>query len=838
MRPKNDILENCLERLAHGDTLEACLADYPQQADELRPLLQAAQQIHFLPSQQPNVAADRRIEQRLRRAVRQRDQVMIAPRRRPFAMENVMKSVTRLVPRVALGVVALGLIIFLIAQMPFWRAPEAEPVVSSTAIAVVGSESADNSGLDLSADPGEVPLYRITAQPVPDTPEAMLAWATEFGLTDPAIYERPYRDDPAIYVIGSDDRRLVFPSNLDSTGEIIYIDPKVSHMGDTLTFAEASESAVSFLREHKLLPATYQVDEPLLGMISNNIMQSVIVRATVPEGVIGVMNSFEGAMELVITDQGQVAFASLRQLMVESADNVPIISAQEAYEKALAGQTVGVATYSNVPPADGRTSTYTPSHNWQVGQEMTVTGQLNLFVNVEDGIFKASLLHADTFEFQLTGPRMAELAEENWPGAYRIQGVLTAQLSDREWELEVQDWQQIAYEDMNCLIGELVRQDNSVLFRSDEGEEYDLREAPEEIASGERLQVCLNLPAEQGMDLDWTSIQVPPPSEQVFSGGIVQEVAVTRVVVAETGEAEEETAVRQPIPPIPLPPGSEAANEAPVTFPDSPHELGDSVEMIGYIQGTRIVDDDAGSSRLELLLVNDADQSEIDYPFTYPLVAPAELMEEMAAFADLHIRVVGEIVSAPESAMSITSQSQAIAVESFDRPWPEEKLENFLGRFTVEEIEGQRRRIFTDHATEQRYVVDPQYTVVVREDDVMMNEAQILLTAVVHPFAQPIGGLPVLLNRGQSAGPAITAATDISQVPLPPTDRIGIINEVFRRGNQIGENDVIERVELVYPYDSYSNQSVMGAQPVEPVWIFYGRTAGTFSFTMTVRAVK
>jgi hypothetical protein len=39
MRPQNDPLEICLERLAQGDTIDNCLADYPQDADVLRPLL-------------------------------------------------------------------------------------------------------------------------------------------------------------------------------------------------------------------------------------------------------------------------------------------------------------------------------------------------------------------------------------------------------------------------------------------------------------------------------------------------------------------------------------------------------------------------------------------------------------------------------------------------------------------------------------------------------------------------------------------------------------------------------------------------------------------------------
>jgi hypothetical protein len=92
IRRQNDILEICLERLAQGDTIENCLADYPQRADELRPYLQAAQQLRVLSEQRPSAAADKQIEQRLRRAVRQRSQVRVTPRERPFATGRANRS--------------------------------------------------------------------------------------------------------------------------------------------------------------------------------------------------------------------------------------------------------------------------------------------------------------------------------------------------------------------------------------------------------------------------------------------------------------------------------------------------------------------------------------------------------------------------------------------------------------------------------------------------------------------------------------------------------------------------------------------------------------------------
>ena len=74
MHPEwNDILDECLDRvLQRGETLEQCLADYPDQADELRPLLQAALETRQAHSFVPDRDRKRVARQRLFDAVEKR----------------------------------------------------------------------------------------------------------------------------------------------------------------------------------------------------------------------------------------------------------------------------------------------------------------------------------------------------------------------------------------------------------------------------------------------------------------------------------------------------------------------------------------------------------------------------------------------------------------------------------------------------------------------------------------------------------------------------------------------------------------------------------------------
>ena len=276
------------------------------------------------------------------------------------------------------------------------------------------------------------------------------------------------------------------------------------------------------------------------------------------------------------------------------------------------------------------------------------------------------------------------------------------------------------------------------------------------------------------------------------------------------------------------------------------------MELTGIVNMMRIVDE-AGEEHLEATIINDGEQGEAAYPRSYPLLAEPDLLAEMAQFNNLHIRINGRVVVSPEDSfvMSyVTGHDQAIAVDSFDRPWPEEKMEQFLGHFSLQEIEGQERLVFTDHATDQTYVINPpDMPPEAFVHDPALQEEQILLTGVIRPM-RSFGGLPLLDRRGVSIGSDIAQATDVGQFPLDDYD-IPTINEAQMRGRDglagvLHGEVVIERVELVYPYQpsssaygSYGSDEVPAeAQLLQPVWAFYGRSAdGRDQFIIQVRAV-
>ena len=60
-----DILDRCLERIEAGESIESCLSDYPDHAEELKGSLEMDTHLQGLPVERPSLAADFFFQQQL-----------------------------------------------------------------------------------------------------------------------------------------------------------------------------------------------------------------------------------------------------------------------------------------------------------------------------------------------------------------------------------------------------------------------------------------------------------------------------------------------------------------------------------------------------------------------------------------------------------------------------------------------------------------------------------------------------------------------------------------------------------------------------------------------------
>ena len=235
-----------------------------------------------------------------------------------------------------------------------------------------------------------------------------------------------------------------------------------------------------------------------------------------------------------------------------------------------------------------------------------------------------------------------------------------------------------------------------------------------------------------------------------------------------------------------------------------------------------------------------------ELPSYYPLLGSQERLEEIAEHHRLHVRVWGEVVAAGEEWRPV---EQAIQVERFEKLWPEEQLQGFLGHIEPETLDGRQVAVFTDHETEQRYVIAQsleEENFYMPERDTLPDAAQRFVAGGVRPGAT-FAGLPLLRLTSSRHGRETEAATSADEfaVDVGPN----IVNEAERRTSELHGAFVVDRVELAYYYDpqpGYVVRSKDGPPPtpepptetvVQPVWIFYGHNAeGNVRFTAYVQA--
>jgi hypothetical protein len=441
--------------------------------------------------------------------------------------------------------------------------------------------------------------------------------------------------------------------------------------------------------------------------------------------------------------------------------------AQEAYEELVGGQVAGspfrldtdirysaemdVQHYSPPPPA------------WSIGQPVTLTGWVHVLVaepvlsaaEGEGDDIRAQLTAWGGTQYDLTGPRVAELTDVGFEDV-QIQGTIIAQVEERHWQVEVTDWETVPQRQPHCLVGTFTLDGGESWLVTDEGEHFRLPNPPAELSDGQRIEVCADeLPAE-GDALHWWSITSPPMSA---GEGYVGSSSSSVVVVVEVP-------VEEPLPATPTPVGAAeapAGTPTPVAPPpqvETVFEIGQSVEVTGVVYATIYMDGD--ERRVEAQL--DVDEPREELP-SYPLVGPQELLEEIVQHHRFHVRVSGHIIPGTEV---WAPNGQAIEVERFERLWPDEHVQGFLGHIDLETLEGREVAVLTDHETDQRYVLAPSLEVEgywTAGRDPILDFEQFFMAGVVHP-ANTYGGLPILQPVSSRYGRETEAATSADQFPL------------------------------------------------------------------------
>lgn len=270
----------------------------------------------------------------------------------------------------------------------------------------------------------------------------------------------------------------------------------------------------------------------------------------------------------------------------------------------------------------------------------------------------------------------------------------------------------------------------------------------------------------------------------------------------------------------------------------SPFEIGETVEVSGVLHATIYAGEE--SRRVQATLV-------VDEQSPFPLIGPLDVLEDIAQLDGLHVRVRGEVISGGQER---SLRGYAIEVEDFEKVWPEEHVEGFLGHVEQETLEGETIAIFTDHETEQRYVVASSletegagWSV---DPSASASSGQHFVIGAVQP-GETFAGMPVLRIHCMHKDSRTDAAASADEIPLE-VPRVVDESDFPTGPSGLEGQFVVDRVELVYYYEPTApypatapDGTALTPKPVEqtvqPVWVFHGHDAGdTVRFTAYVQA--
>jgi hypothetical protein len=355
------------------------------------------------------------------------------------------------------------------------------------------------------------------------------------------------------------------------------------------------------------------------------------------------------------------------------------------------------------------------------------------------------------------------------------------------------------------IVGALSFEDGGPVLETPEGQRFRVIGLPDELNTGRDGRVI----AVRG--------QVTPPSE---AGDLPTLVWEAEEPVPEPAELHQEIVSEQ----------VEVAPPAGYEPPISPYQIGDEVELEGWVGATIFVNGD--ERRVEAWFGVGLGP---DYDLNYRLSGPSDLLEELAQYDRLHLRLQARVIPDEDSLLG-----QGLEVIRFEKIWPEEKVQGFLGTIGMETLDGREVAVFTDKESGQRYVLFRSLGSDLTPDfyDYRPDmHKQAFLTGVMRPD-QTFAGLPVIEEEGIRAGGEVDAATSADQLPLEVPQ---VIDESRMRLKGRG---IIDRVELAYyaPPGALGQRPGAEAQPefslAQPVWVFHGHSEdGRATFRAYVQAV-
>ncbi len=740
------------------------------------------------------------------------------PEGRPLILRLLAGGAT-LVAAVVLIVVIAGLF----ARRPNEPALEDVDITPPNQIDFIGTaQGGFLAGMEIqvvdapSAEPAQLAGYTFQPGAQPQTPEEARVIAARFGLGDARIYHPSLGS--GLTAFAADGRSLTLADSHTGFG-FYYGDPTVASDGDDAPpFGEAAAAADAFLQPTGFLPAAYEL-QPVDEANQAGVTGVRVVPLLDGFPVVG------NESTVIVNGAGEIVSAFVIPFAAApTGETVDAGSARDALQSLLAGPEAYSYSYNALSTAGSPRVFAPPPPEGESGDTVTVTGWPVVYTDAENGQQLVQLSALSGVQYVVEGLELDGI--ESRPGLV-ITGTLGEQLGPRSWRLSADTFALHSGDArFDCRTGRLERLADGAYLVLDDGEgRYLVPNAPEALEDGARIELCAK-EFEADKPLSWMHIASPPSTElpegALGSGGSVRSVTAVEleptVTAPEAVEPAEPGTATDVVPPGVTESVSAVTQQTRPVAIESPYAIGESVDVTGRVNG--VIWSEAEGRRYEIFLTIDTDGDLTTYPVILQLQGEPELLEEIAGHYFLHVAVQGTVVENEAG-------GQALQVESFERVWPEEELQAFLGHKSVETVEGREVTIFTDEATGERFVIYLQPVPPSPEED---GERRILVTGAIHPEAT-FGGLRLLETAGELSGGLVDRMESADERPI---ERNMPVHEVISGVSMGGGGTlIVERIVLGYEMTPSGSSPEIRDFTLIPAWLFYGRDAeGTVRFTV------
>jgi hypothetical protein len=383
-----------------------------------------------------------------------------------------------------------------------------------------------NTELVYPAAPTALPQYRVAVTEPPQTEEAMLAWANEFGLPNPKLFHDP-RSPELMLAVGDDDSRLIFPAPGQALGGISYLRSDWLDLpaGETISFDDAAAVAQTFLDQHQQLPPDFQIVDHISAYFNADGYPLRLLQVTPGLNGYPVLQSAADGIgaTLHVDAAGTVISAGFAEGTFIEADRVNVRPAEEVLTDFINGRITPLAQeYMPAYAGWGDVEQYHPPlRTHTIGEQVTIleTDDTHFLVAEDGSKIRATLATRTGEKYQLVTPNLAEIVDSIGYSELRVTGTIVAQVAPDTWRLVVDTWEILPQQAISsgCAIGPVTIDASGAWVTAESAlsavvvdGRYTLENLPATIQNGDRIEVCGEpLPAVGGI-LPWSIIYRPP----------------------------------------------------------------------------------------------------------------------------------------------------------------------------------------------------------------------------------------------------------------------------------------------------------------------------------------